>query len=224
MSRIDIVDIAGLAPAQYRSIEAIYLEAFDAPWEMPAALLPEFARQHTGDGQAGRALAVMDGDAAVGLALASYLPQSNLCDLKYLAIDPARRNGGLGSFLLRATVAAGEQIATAAGQVGCRGTLIEVEILDSPPPEADRDLRQRRINFYARHGALRTGVPFARPPDAPPEQPDWEIMVLPGRAWAGELDGPVRRELGRALMIEGYGVDPAAPWLAGYLAGIAPAE
>jgi hypothetical protein len=52
-------------------------------------------------------------------------------------------------------------------------------------------------------------------------------MLLPGSAWAGGvlrgvLDGATRRDLGRALMVEGYGADPDAAWFAEYLARIAP--
>ena len=155
------------------------------PWEMPAAKLPDFARLRAGDSRVGRALALLDEDAVVGFALCDYLSESNLLHLKYLAVDPTRRNQGSGARLLHAVAAAGETIAHAAGRNGCRGVLIEVEIPDSPPPDADRSLRTRRIAFYERHGALITGVPYPRPPWAPPEQPDFELMLLPGQALAG---------------------------------------
>lgn len=224
MTTLRIVDIAGLTPAQMTSVTAIYREAFEAPWEMPVAELPDFARARAGANLLGRALAIVDGEAAVGLALATYLAQANLLHLKYLAVDPARRNQGLGARLLRAVVTAGEEIAQAASQAGCAGALLEVETPDSPPAAADRTLRRRRIAFYERHGAWRTGIPFPRPPHAPPEQPDWEVMLLPGRAWRGGLDGPTRRRLARALLVEGYGVDGQAEWLQAYLAAIAPAD
>ncbi len=142
----------------------------------------------------GRALALLDGDAVVGFALCDYLTESNLLHLKYLAVDPTRRNQGSGARLLQAVAASGETIAQAASRDGCRGVLIEIEIPDSPPPDADRSLRTRRIAFYERNGALITGVPYPRPPSAPPEQPDFELMLLPGSAWTGSaftgvLDG-----------------------------------
>ena len=204
------------------SLTAIYLEAFGVPWEMPAARLPDFARVRAGDSVVGRALTLLDDDAVVGFALCDTLPESNLLHLKYLAVDPARRNQGSGARLLDAVAATGETIAHAAGRNGCRGVLIEIEIPDSPPPDADRSLRARRIAFYERHGALITGVPYPRPPWAPPEQPDFELMLLPGSAWTGVLDGTTRRDLGRALMVEGYGADPDAAWFAEYLDRIAP--
>ncbi len=173
------------------SLTAIYLEAFGVPWEMPAAKLPDFARVRAGDSMIGRALALLDADAVVGFALCDYLAASNLLHLKYLAVDPTRRSQGAGARLLNAVAAAGETIAQAIGRHGCRGVLIEIEIPDSPPPDADRSLRTRRIAFYERNNALITGVPYPRPPSAPPEQPDFELMLLPGSAWpaAGALDG-----------------------------------
>ena len=203
------------------AVTAIYLEAFGVPWEMPAAKLADFAHLRAGDSVVGRALALLDADAVVGFALCDHLAESNLLHLKYLAVDPARRSQGSGARLLHAVAAAGEMIALTAGRNGCRGVLIEIEIPDSPPPDADRSLRARRIAFYERHGALITGVPYPRPPWAPPEQPDFELMLLPGSAWPGVLDAATRRALGRALMVEGYGADPDAAWLAEYLERIA---
>jgi GNAT superfamily N-acetyltransferase len=221
---VQIVDIAGLTPAQLDAVTGIYREAFEAPWEMPVAELPDFARARVGENLLGRAAALVDDGAAVGLALSNYLAEANLLHLKYLAIDPTRRSQGLGAILLRAAAAAGEAIAQAAGRDGCVGTLLEVETPDSPPAEADRRLRRRRIAFYERHGALRTGIPFPRPPWAPAEQPDWEVLLLPGRAWRAPLDGATRRGLGRALLVEGYRADPQAPWLVAYLDSLAPPD
>lgn len=206
------------------SVTVIYRAAFEAPWEMPAAELPAFAQARAGQNLLGRAIAIMADGAAVGLALANYLAESNLLHLKYLAIAPACRSQGRGAILLRAAAAAGEALAQTAGRDGCAGTLLEVEIPDGPPPAADRGLRQRRIAFYERHGALRTGIPFPRPPWVPAEQPDWEALLLPGHAWRNILDGPMRRGLGRALLVEGYQVDPQAPWLAAYLDALAPPD
>jgi hypothetical protein len=106
----------------------------------------------------------------------------------------------------------------------CAGALLEVEVPNGPPPAADRSLRRRRIVFYERHGALRTGIPFPRPPWASAGQPDWEVLLLPGRAWCNTLDGATRRSLGRALLVEGYRADPQAPWLAAYLDSLARPE
>ena len=210
------------------ALTAIYLEAFGVPWEMPAAKLPDFARVRAGDSMVGRALALLDEDAVVGFALCDYLPESNLLHLKYLAVDPTRRNQGAGARLLHAVAAAGETIAQAAGRNGCRGVLIEIEIPDSPPPDADRSLRTAASPSTSGNGALITGVPYPRPPWAPPEQPDFELMLLPGSAWAGGalpgvLDGDDAARSGPRA--HGRGLrrrSRCAAWFAEYLDRIAP--
>ncbi len=89
--------------------------------------------------------------------------------------------------------------------------------MNGPPPTADRTLRRRRVAFYLRHGAVHTGAEVPRPPWAPPEMPEWEIMLLPGAAWAGSLDGAARRDVCRALMVEGHETPADTPWLQTWL-------
>ncbi len=217
MNCLHIVDIAALTLAQLDAVVAIYREAFEAPWEMPVAALERFARERRGESLLGRGLALVEAETAVGLALSGYLAAANLLHLKYLAVAPDRRGRGYGSRLLQASAMAGESIARAVGHAGCCGVLLEVEMPEGPPPTADRQLRRRRIAFYERQGAIRTGIPFPRPPWAPAEQPDWEVMFLPGRTWSGTLDGPARRHLARALLVEGYHADERAGWFRDYL-------
>jgi hypothetical protein len=97
--------------------------------------------------------------------------------------------------------------------------LLEVETPDVPP-EATLHIRARRVAFYRRFGALNTDVMVPRPPWVPPEQPDWDIMFIPGTAWTDTLDVATRRELSRALMVEGYEVPQDAPWLLAELSRI----
>ena len=221
---LSLVHVAQLSPEQMDRLTSIYLDSFDEPWEIPAEQLPEFAALR-GEGQAsGRALALLRDEMPVALALTSYLRRSNYLYLQCLATDERHRNGGLGSKMLEAVTQAAEEMALADGRPGCRGTIAEVETVDGPPRHADRLVRARRIGFYRRHGAVPTGVFTARPPWARPEMPEWEVMLLPGRAWNQELDGPARREMACALMVEGYRVSPHADWLRAYLDRVHPSE
>lgn len=213
-----ILPFHALTPGQLAQVLAIYRQAFDAPWEWPAEKIAQLASSaadadwHTA--------ALLTGDAVVALAVAKYFAATNLWYLHYLAVDATRRGQGAGSRLLANVLQAGEARARAAGQPGCRGTLLEVETVDAPPLAADRHEREQRLAFYRRFGALSTNVLFPRPPDAPPEQPDWDIQFIPGAAWAGELDAATRREFCRALLVEGYDNPPDAAWLLAYLDGI----
>lgn len=213
---MELLSFSALTVSQLTEIVAIYREAFEAPWEWPVDRIAGLAKEEAAPAR-GCALALMDGDAAIGLAIADYLPAANLSCLHYLAVAPARRCAGAGAILLDAARAASEAWAQTAGRPGCRGTLAEVELVDGPPLTADRALRRRRVTFYRRHGAVHTGADVPRPPWAPPEMPEWEIMLLPGTAWAGSLDDTVRRDLSRALMVEGYGTPADAPWLQAWL-------
>ncbi|OQA39721.1 MAG: hypothetical protein BWY52_03070 [Chloroflexi bacterium ADurb.Bin325] len=213
-----ILPFHALTPAQLDQALAIYRDAFEAPWEWPVEKVAQLA-DRTIPPSPWQSAALLDGDATVAIAIAKYFTETNLWYLLYLAVDAARRGQGEGSTLLAHMLALGEEQARAAGRPGCRGMLLEVETPDGPP-EATRGLRSRRVAFYRRFAALDTGVAVPRPRWIPPEQPDWNIMFIPGAAWAGVLDAAVRRELVRALIVEGYGAPPDADWLLGALAQI----
>lgn len=204
-----------LSTGQLATVVDLYRATFEAPWEWPwqdiAALANPGASVYW-------AQALLLDDAAAGFAIANHLPRSNFWYLHYFAVTPSLRSQGLGSQVLGATLAAGEAVARQAGHRGCRGTLVEVETVDGPPANADRRARERRHAFYERHRAIRTGLRYPRPPDAPPHMPEWDLLLIPGAAWEGSLDRPVRHDIVRAVCIEGYQMLPDTPYLIDYLA------
>jgi GNAT superfamily N-acetyltransferase len=202
LNDLTLVYIADLDPAQFAIVAAIYREAFEAPWEMPVADLCEFAAARGRSSSTGRALALLEGNEPVAIALASYLRYQNLLYLKYLAVASTHRDRGIGGQLLRLISNAGEEISQMFGLDGCRGTLIEVERPDDSLSVAERDLRIRRIDFYLRNGAVPSGTLFEHPAWAPPEMPNWDIMILPGYAWTGSLDEPSRQALSSFVLAE----------------------
>ncbi len=211
LNTLALVHIADLDPAQLAAVAAIYREAFEAPWEMPAADLGEFAASRGRGSATGRALALLDGDEPIAIALASYLRNPNLFHLEYLAVESTYRDGGIGGRLLRHISKAGEEISRMFGHDGCRGTLIEVERPDDSRSAAARDLCIRRIGFYLRNGAVPSGTLFEHPVWAPPEMPNWDIMILPCYAWTGSLDESSRQALSRLVLAEirgRLGLDP----------------
>ncbi len=215
-----LVEFSELTSQQLDLVLAIYREAFEAPWEWPVSQVAGLAA--AGDGASRyRALALLDQGAPVALAIAEYLPAGNVWYLHYLAVAPGRRGAGIGSALLAAVLPLGEITAQAAGRPGCLGLLLEAEQIEGPPADADREQRRKRIAFYRRHGARLIGVLVPRPPWAPPEMPDWEIMLIPGLAWDGVMSRKIRRRLCRSLMVEGYGIHPDAAWLTACLDRVA---
>lgn len=213
-----ILPFHALTPDQLNQVLAIYREAFEAPWEWPVDKVAQLA-DRTVPPSPWQSAALLNGDTTIAIAIAKYFTETNLWYLLYLAVDAVRRGQGSGSMLLTHMLALGEEQARAAGRPGCRGMVLEVETPDVPPATT-LHIRARRIAFYRRFGALDIGVPVPRGPWIPPEQPDWNIMFIPGTAWSGELDVATRRELGRALMVEGYDIPPDAPWLQAELARI----
>ncbi len=213
-----ILPFHALTPDQLNQVLAIYRDAFEAPWEWPVEKVAQLA-DRTAPPSPWYNAALLNGDATVAIAIAKYFTETNLWYLLYLAVDAARRGQGDGSTLLTHMLQMGEEQARAAGRPGCRGMVLEVETPDVPP-EATLHIRARRIAFYRRFGALNTDVMVPRPPWTPPEQPDWDIMFIPGTAWAGKMDVATRRELAHALMVEGYDIPPDAPWLIEELARI----
>ncbi len=218
---LNVHPFAELTSDQVAEAVAIYREAFEAPWEWPAERIAGLGECAAPDARC-RAVALLDDAAVVALAVAQYLPGGNVWYLCYLAVAASRRGQGLGSRLLAAVLPLGEDLAVAAGKTGCRATLIEVEQVAAPPPDADRTQRRQRIAFYRRHGALDAGVAVPRLPWALPEMPDWDILLIPGRGWEGRPDRAAARSLCRSLMVEGYHIAPDAPWLTDYLAQLAP--
>jgi len=211
MDALALVHIADLDPAQFAAVAAIYREAFEAPWEMPVAGLGEFAATRSRGSATGRALALLEGNEPVAIALASYLRYPNLLHLKYLGVESTYRDRGIGGRLLRHVSKAGEEISQMFGLGGCRGILIEVERPDDSLSAAERDLRIRRIGFYLQHGAVPSGKLFEHPIWAPPEMPNWDIMILPGLAWTGSLDESSRQALSSLVLAEiraSLGLDP----------------
>lgn len=205
-----LVPFHGLTAAQLDGVIATYEEALAAPWEWPAERFRELARS---PGSRTWAMAALEGDEPAGFIISEYLPVSRLWYIRYFAVRADLRGQGWGSRILLASLPFGEDAALQYGQGGCTGTLLEAEAYAGLPPGPARDMAIRRQEFYRRHGAIVTGAQYPRPPDAPPEMPDFDLLFIPGRGWDGRLDNAFRRDLVSALTVEGYAVPEDAGWL-----------
>lgn len=210
-----LVPFHGLTAAQLDGVVAIYEEALAAPWEWPLERLREIART---PGARFWAMAALEGDDPVGFIINEYLPVGRLWYIRYFAVRADLRGQGWGSRILAASLPRGEDAALQHGHDGCTGALIEVVAIAGLPPGAARQMSIRRQEFYRRHGAIATGAQYPRPPDAPAEMPDFDLLFVPGRAWDGRLDNAFRRSLVRSLVVEGYEAPESAAWLQAALA------
>jgi GNAT superfamily N-acetyltransferase len=167
---------------------AIYEESFTAPWEWPSARLYDFAR--TLDGEIS-ALAALDGSSVAGLVISEYLPGGRLWHIHYFAVRPDLRSKGWGARILAEVAPQGEDEARRHGHEAPIGVALEVEAVDGPPKDADREQRVRRHAFYERNGAMFV-VRYPRPSSALPEMPDYDLLLIPQSGWSGRVDDALR--------------------------------
>ncbi len=213
----DLVPFHKLSEPQVAELIATYLDAFEAHWEWPPSQILELVRAESGRFCA---VAALDDETVAGFIIAEHLSGGNLWYIHYLAVRPELRSQGWGTYLLTSSMRSGEEAARRSSRDGCIGAAMEVEAVDGPPVDADREQRVRRHVFYRRQGALPTGVLVPRPPWAPPEMPDWDVLVIPMSAWQGRIDAAFCRTLLRSVLVEGYGFSEDAPWLAAALAAL----
>ena len=210
-----LIPFRALTARQLAGVVAIYEEALAAPWEWPVERFHEIA---AGPGTPLWAMAALEGDDPAGFIINEYLAAGRLWYIHYFAVRADLRGKGWGSRILTASLPHGEKAAREHGHDGAAGTLLEAEAIAGLPDGAVRRMRVRRQEFYRRHGALVTGAIYPRPPEAPADMPDFDLLFIPGHAWDGRLDKAFRRRLVRSLAVEGYGVPEDAPWLLAELA------
>jgi GNAT superfamily N-acetyltransferase len=146
----------------------------------------------------------------LGLASYAYFDSTRLGFLFYLAVDPALRGQGLGAWLLQKINARLSQDASACGGSPPRGLMWEVERpLDAETP-AEQEMRQRRIQFYQRNGAvLLDQVDFLAPPLAP-DLPSvmYHVMFLPSQGLDEELTSTLLlKDILDTILRHGYGIE-----------------
>lgn len=204
-----LVPFHELSESQLADAMAIYEESFTAPWEWPSARLYELARTPDGDVSA---LAVLDGDSVAGLVISEYLPGGRLWHIHYFAVRQDLRSKGWGARILAAVAPQGGDEARRHGHEAPIGVALEVEAVDGPPEDADREQRMRRHAFYERNGAIFVAR-YPRPSFAPPEMPDYDLLLIPQGGWSGRVDDALRYRMIHAVAVEGYDEPEDAPWL-----------
>jgi GNAT superfamily N-acetyltransferase len=141
---------------------------------------------------------VEDDSTVLGTALIRRLGGTDMVFVRYLAIDPSRRNQGLGEALvslLRDRVRA---------EGGC-ALLLDVEEPIGPHAADDR----RRISFYERCGLSLLDVPGYAPPEHG-ETGEIVPLLLMGQVLddGPPLVGDRLADAVRAVLVHRYGVDP----------------
>jgi ribosomal protein S18 acetylase RimI-like enzyme len=140
------------------------------------------------------------GGVLVGLAVLLPLTGCRAQYLEYLAIDPTRRDRGLGARLLRDVRRLAEQ-----APKGPLDIVFEVE----PPGDAqgpEQEIRRRRVAFYERQGASVVAcAPCYRAPNLAGEGTlSLTLMWLPSPGTPSRLEGGRLRGCVHAILTQGY--------------------
>ena len=147
MNRQDEMEIRELSYAEAREIYVNHLRK-----DFPRSEVKPFSRIRSGMRKgAYRCFGAFLGNELAGYAfLAHYrLGKTAVGLLDYFAVVTGRRGQGLGSEILR-------QLSPARLSLFC--ILIETEQIVPGLADADREIRERRVRFYERAGACRSGV------------------------------------------------------------------
>jgi GNAT superfamily N-acetyltransferase len=165
--------------------------------------------------------AVRDGS-TVGLSMYGYYRDPRLAFLYYMAIQPELRGKGLGAWLLNETTARLTQDARALHGPPARGLCWEVERPDESDDPEERLLRERRINFYKRNGAiLLDGIDFTAPPISEGLPPvTYYLMFKPVPDEAVTIDPDLLQAVVDATLLYGYGVEEESPYYRQAIASI----
>lgn len=187
MTDTELRDYSSADDAAARAIyEASFPPSLRAPWSDLVNHRPDE-----------RFVVLVDGTATVGIALIRRLGDTAMAFVRYLAVDPTRRDRGLGSQLvrhLRETLRSG----------GIDVLLLDVEQPVGAHAEDDR----RRIAFYERCGLSVLDVPGYAPPEHG-ETGEIVPLLLMGEVLddGAPLTGTRLDEAVHAVLLHRYGVN-----------------
>jgi GNAT superfamily N-acetyltransferase len=121
-----------------------------------------------------RLYVALDGGAVAGLAALCLFPELRAASLDYLAVEPSRRGGGLGTTLFRHALAEASRHVPA-----LRGMLLEIQREDLAGGPEERTLREARLRFYRRLGARLITRSYFLPPQSGTAPEEMYLMILP---------------------------------------------
>lgn len=154
-------------------------------------------------------------DSVVGIAIFSYYARPGLACIGYMAVRPDLKGRGYGSTLFQRVIG---QLPLDAAQLGGHqpwGACFEVQRPQDAAEENDRQIRERRIRFYQRHGAqLIDQIEFLAPPLATNFPPvPFYLMFRPATPGPVILTQRQKREIVESILLYDYGVGPGDPYM-----------
>jgi GNAT superfamily N-acetyltransferase len=205
----DIRAIHDLDTPLGREALAIYEQAFPEAERDPAADIAASLANANPAVEVAHFHALVEQGEVVGFSYLSTYNQYYLGYLKFIAVRADLRGKRYGPLLLQDALQQLRADGKRATGWPYLGLVLEVERPETADNDQDRRLRERRIQFYRRNGAVMLeGVDYVAPPVASgqPSLP-FHLMVLRAVPKYG-----MQRWLGpravKALVVEGYGEDP----------------
>lgn len=164
MTRLTLHRLTTDLDPRFPAFLRLYTEAFPPEERKPLRQLRSMLRQPRY-----RFLVAERDEIVVGLAILACAESAHVALLEYLAVQPASRSHGIGSWLLQQVL---HSIDTAA-----RPLLIETESDREPSP--DRALRRRRKQFYRSAGAHElVGLQYLMPAVSTLLPPPMELLLF----------------------------------------------
>lgn len=198
-------------------VEALYEASFEVVLRLPTAFLREAVASPKRHGKTRFLTLAEDEEGPLGFAYFELLESARMGYVVYIVVNPARRGRAVGSALLQDVVG---RLADEAKNQGCAcgGVMLEVERVEDAHDEADRAERERRLRFFAKHGARVLTSGYLQPP-AQPGFPSVALNLL----WLpmAEATPEPLAERVRAYYRNGHGLGDDAPEVVTTLASLA---
>lgn len=195
MNRLIIRPLRSLDGTQIARAAGIYQDSFPDHLRVPFAELAE-------SGPRDNLHIALDGDQPVGLAAVKRLEAVGWTYLRYFAVDPKRRREHLGMDLWRLL---GEAIAADRWpDLIC----LEAEDPAQAIDDADQRVREARVSFWTRCGAVPLPVPGYVMPDITGLAAAEPMLLMAPASAASQAQGERLAGLVLALYTERYGLPP----------------
>lgn len=205
----DIREVTDLQSDIGQQVIAIYEQSFPEAERDPVENIAASLKHSTDDNEVTHLRAFVEQETVVGFAYFSSYREYYLGFLKFIAVRANIRGKGYGPILLQDAIRQLRADGVRATGWPYLGLVFEVERPETAENEPDRLLRERRIEFYRRNGAVMIEkVDYIAPP-VTVDQPSlpFHLMVLRAVPKYG-MQRWLRQAAVKALLIEGYGEDP----------------
>ncbi|MBK9928118.1 MAG: GNAT family N-acetyltransferase [Anaerolineales bacterium] len=202
----DIREVTDLDSSLGRQALQIYERSFPEIERDPVENIATSLRNENPDKEVTHLRVLIEDDVVAGFTYFSSYKEYYLGFLKFIAVREDIRGKGVGPILLQDAIQQVRADGVWATGWSYLGLVLEVERPEMAENDQDRQIRERRIQFYKRNGAvLIKDLDYIAPPlaDDKPSIP-FHLMVLRAVPKYG-MQYWLRQNAVKALLVEGYG-------------------